>query len=140
MTAASPRPSELSLVAAVAAGGVIGAEARYGLAVLAPHAGGAWPWATLVTNVIGSLLIGALMTLLQRGPAAPHPLVRPFLGIGVLGGFTTFSTFAVDTGALLRAHRPAVALAYVLASVAGCLAATLAGIAATRRVGEGSRA
>ena len=133
MTPASPRPSERAVVAAVAAGGVIGAEARYGLAALQPHASGTWPWATLVTNLLGSLLIGVLMTLLQRGPTAPHPLLRPFLAIGVLGGFTTFSAFVVDTDALLRAHRPGVALAYVLVSVAGCLAATAVGIAATRR-------
>jgi CrcB protein len=72
-------------VAAVAVGGVAGAEARYGLAVALPHDPGSWPWATLLANASGCLLIGVLMVLVTERFAV-HPLVRPLLGIGVLGG------------------------------------------------------
>jgi CrcB protein len=67
---------------------------------------------------------------------SPHRLARPFLGVGVLGGYTTYSTFAVDTQRLFVAHRPLVALGYVLVSVGGCLAAVVAATAATRVAGE----
>ncbi len=128
------RPREWDLVLAVALGGVVGAEARYALAELMPHGTGAWPWATLVTNVVGSGLIGVLMALLATAGRPPR-LVRPLLGTGVLGGFTTFSTFALDLHGLLLAHRPGVALAYVAASLAGCLVATAAAFALVRRLG-----
>ena len=122
---------ELSVLAAVAAGGIVGAEARYGLALAVPHDTGTWPWATLIINVLGSLLMGVLMVVLLE-LITPHHLLRPFLGVGVLGGFTTFSTFSVDADDLLRADRPLVALGYVAASLAGCLAATALAMSATR--------
>jgi CrcB protein len=125
------QPRESAVLAVIAIGGVIGAEARYGLSRAVTHTPGTWPWATLVTNVIGSALIGVLMVvILER--RRPHPLVRPLLGVGILGGFTTFSTFSLDVQDLLLANRPAVALAYAAASLAGCLAATAAAMALTR--------
>jgi fluoride exporter len=126
-------PSEWPLLAAVAAGGVIGAEARYGLGEAIAHAPGQFPWSTLVINVSGCLLIGVLMVLILE-VFRPHRLLRPFLGVGVLGGYTTFSTFGVDAAQLVRAHHPWPALGYVLASVLFCLLAVLAGSAITRRV------
>nr|WP_275889392.1 CrcB family protein [Nakamurella flavida] len=103
-------------------GGVIGAESRYGVALLMPHQPGAFAWSTLVVNVTGCLLIGALMVVLLEA-VTPHRLARPFLGVGVLGGYTTFSTFAMDTQDLLRADRPGAALAFVGLSLAfGALA------------------
>lgn len=117
---------EWDVLAAVSAGGVLGAEARYGLARLMPHPAHAWPWATLITNAGGSLLIGLLMAGLLA-TKQPHRLARPFLGVGVLGGFTTFSTFAVETHGLLLAHRVAVAVGYVAASLAACLLAVALG-------------
>jgi len=78
----------------VALGGVIGSLARYGLAEAIPHGPTGFPWATFVTNVLGCFAIGLLLT---RLTPRSHPLLRPFLGTGILGGFTTFSTFAVDT-------------------------------------------
>ncbi|HEU5271401.1 MAG TPA: fluoride efflux transporter CrcB, partial [Jatrophihabitans sp.] len=109
-------------LAAVAAGGVLGAEARYGLSVAIPHHAGQFPWSTLLINLTGSLLIGVLMAWLRRQPA-PNPLLRPFLGVGVLGGYTTYSSFAVDVQQLLLAHRPLLALGYLAATVLGGAAA-----------------
>jgi CrcB protein len=133
-------PHRWDILAAIAAGGVIGAEARYGLAELFPHPTAAWPWSTFITNAVGSLLIGVLMILLLE-VQIPHRLARPFLGVGVLGGFTTFSTFAIDVHQMLLAHRLLVALTYVLASLAACLGAVAVAGALTRvitRRGAGS--
>lgn len=128
---------EVHTLVAIALGGVLGAEARYGLATAVPHTDAAWPWSTLMINLVGSLLIGVLMTVVER--RSPHHLVRPFVGVGILGGFTTFSTFALDNQHLLLAGRPFVALAYIAASLFGCFAATALAIAATRRVIDGTR-
>lgn len=118
-------------LAVIAAGGVLGAEARYGIATALPHADSAWPWSTLVANVVGSLLLGVLMAVVER--RSPHHLLRPFLGVGILGGFTTFSTFAVDNQHLFGAQRPFVALGYAAASLLGCFAATALGLVTARR-------
>src|SRR5690242_15957588 len=91
-------------LAAVAIGGVLGAEARYRLTVALPYHAGQFPVSTVLINVTGSLLIGLLMAWL--GPRrTPHPLLRPFLGVGVLAGYTTYSGFAVDVQQLMVAHR-----------------------------------
>ncbi|MFK0218452.1 fluoride efflux transporter FluC [Streptomyces vinaceus] len=122
------------VLAAIAAGGALGASARYGVSLVWPAAGpGAFPWTTLWTNVIGCALIGVLMVLISEGGrTAPHPLVRPFVGVGVLGGFTTFSTYAVDFSRLLDAGEAERALAYAGLTVVGALGAVWAGAAATR--------
>lgn len=125
------RPREWDLLLVIAVGGIVGAEARYGLAQLIPHTDAAWPWATLVTNSVGSLLLGVLMVLLGAA-AAPHRFIRPFVGVGVLGGFTTFSTYAVDAYRLLLAHRPFVAMAYVGATLLACLIGVAAAQPVTR--------
>jgi CrcB protein len=101
-----------------ALGGALGALVRAGLGALV-HS----PWTTLGINVTGCLVIGVVLVFLAR-PAAP-PWVRPFVVTGVLGGYTTYSTFAVDVVVLWS--RPLVATAYLLASVVGCLAAVVAG-------------
>ncbi|MEH1012669.1 fluoride efflux transporter CrcB [Micromonospora sp. CPCC 206060] len=132
MTGASARvPGDV--VAAVAVGGALGAVARYGLAVAWPTAPGALPWATLATNLAGCALLGALMRVIA-GQIAPHRLIRPFLGTGLLGGFTTFSTYAVETRELLSAGRPGLALGYVLGTLVGGLAAILLGDRVVARV------
>lgn len=115
-------PIPRSALAAVAAGGVLGAEARYGLTLALPTHADRFPWSTLLINLTGSLLIGVLMAWLGR-QAAPRPLLRLFLGVGILGGYTTYSTFAVDVQQLLRAGRPLAALGYLTATVLGCAAA-----------------
>lgn len=120
-------------VAVVAAGGALGALARWAVAEALPHDGGRFPWDTLLTNVLGCFLIGVLMVVVtERLP--DRRLVRPFLGTGILGGFTTFSTYAVDTRTLLAADRPEVAAAYVVGTLVVGLLAVVAGLRVTERV------
>lgn len=117
---------DVPLVTAVALGGVVGAECRYALGVGFPTAAGGVPWTTLVINVTGCLLLGALMTVLLA-MTRPHRLLRPFLGVGVLGGYTTFSTATAEELSLLRAGRADVAIGYLGATLVTALAATVAG-------------
>ena len=104
---------------------------RYGLARVLTHPVGGWPWSTLVINVLGSLLIGVLMAVLPRMQPAPQ-LARPFLGTGILGGFTTFSTYAVDIRTMAVHGHPVLALAYAGATAVACLAAVAAALALAR--------
>jgi CrcB protein len=131
--ASSSGTFEWGVLAAVSLGGVIGAEARYALGRALPRDYGSFPWATLLTNVLGSVLIGVLMVVVLE-VMRPTRLVRPLLGAGVLGGFTTYSTFAVDGVRLVHEHRGATAVVYVLASVALCVVGTWCAIAATTRL------
>ena len=121
------------VLAVIAVGGVIGAELRYGVGVLLPSDSGSVPWATVLVNVIGGFGIGVLMAILGR-LARPHPLVRPFVGVGVLGGFTTFSTYSTDTYRLIDVGRPELALGYAALTLFAALAATLAGMALGSRI------
>jgi fluoride exporter len=111
------------ILSAVALGGVIGSLARYGLAEAFPHGTGDFPWSTFAANVLGCFAIGVLLT---RLTPRSHPLLRPFLGTGILGGFTTFSTFAVDTEKLLHGHE-VVALVYYFGTVTAALLAAMLG-------------
>lgn len=104
--------AQVPVVAVVALGGATGASARYGASLLWPTAGGGFPWTTLVVNAVGCALIGVFMVVISDVWAA-HRLVRPFFGTGVLGGFTTFSTYAVDIQKLVDADRARVGLAYL---------------------------
>ncbi len=112
------------VLAAVSAGGVLGALARHGMSVALPHASGAFPWSTWAVNVSGCFLIGVLAVAVERR-LSHRPLVRPFLGVGFLGGYTTFSTFVVE----VQHARPAVALLYLGATVVAALLAVAAGTA-----------
>src|SRR5207244_13495326 len=109
----------------------LGARARYGISRLLPTPPGHFPWATFLVNVTGCALIGVLMVLVSEVWPA-HRLLRPFLGVGVLGGFTTFSTYAVEIRDLLRPGTAGVAFGYLAGTVAGALLAVLIGIWATR--------
>lgn len=111
---------------AVAAGGALGAAARYGLALAYPTLPGGFPWATLVTNLLGCLLLGALMQAVTTRAGA-HRLLQPFLGTGLLGGFTTFSTYAVETHGLLLAGQAPLAASYVAGTLVGGLVAVRLG-------------
>ena len=116
---------------AAALGGALGALARWGVAEALPHDPGAWPWATLLVNLVGCLVLGLLIgRVLERSPGPPW--LRPFLATGVLGGFTTYSAFAVETVQLTEAGRVGAAAGYVLASVAGGVLATAVGLGAGR--------
>jgi CrcB protein len=116
------------LIGACAAGGALGALARWGVAEVWAADVGAWPWSTLAVNVLGCLLLGALL----GSPAGQDPIRRAFLGAGVLGGFTTFSTYAVEVKVLTGDGHGALATVYAVASLALCLAAAHVG----RRLGE----
>ncbi|MCF6523628.1 CrcB family protein [Streptomyces sp. JJ36] len=125
----------LPLLAAIACGGALGAVARHALGRALPVPADGFPWAVLLANGLGCALIGVLMVLISEGGRqAPHPLVRPFLGVGVLGGFTTFSTYAVDVARLLEEDAPGTAMAYLAGTLAGALGAVVLGAWATRAV------
>jgi CrcB protein len=115
-----------TVIAVVAAGGALGASGRYGLTLLWPTPNGSFPWATLVVNVLGCVAIGALMTAIETR-IAPHPLVRPFVGTGVLGGFTTFSTYAVEGRTLLTGDHPWLGVGYLVGTLVAALGAVLVG-------------
>ncbi|MFD3651466.1 CrcB family protein [Streptomyces cyaneofuscatus] len=129
-----PAASQARVLGAVAAGGALGAVARYAALVLWPVAGGGFPWTVFVVNVSGCALIGVLMVLTVERGRVTHPLVRPFLGVGVLGGFTTFSTYAADVSGLLVRQELLTAVAYMAATVVAALAAVWAGAVVTRRL------
>ncbi|MFF3019614.1 CrcB family protein [Streptomyces sp. NPDC057939] len=122
------------VLAAVAAGGVVGACARYGAGLLWPAGPTAFPWTTLWINVLGCALIGVLMAAVAEDGRTAHPLLRPFAGTGVLGGFTTFSAYALDVSRLLDADEAGAALGYAALTVVAALAAVLAGATLTRRL------
>ncbi|WP_435205836.1 fluoride efflux transporter FluC [Micromonospora sp. bgisy143] len=128
-----------TVLAAIATGGVLGALARAGLQHLAPHPPTGFPWATFGVNTTGCLLIGVLMATLGH-LGGGHPLARPFLGVGILGGFTTFSTYAVDIQQALIAGAPGTALAYLAATLLGALVAVALGDAVTGRLLRGGAA
>jgi len=116
----------------VALGGGLGAALRY-LTFLGAGRwlGGGYPWATLTVNVVGSLLMGLLVGwLMRRGGTGEH--LRLFLGVGLLGGFTTFSAFSLDFALLWQRGDTGTALGYALISMAASIAALFAGLALMR--------
>lgn len=121
----------MNLLLLVMAGGSVGAGARYlvGRGAFAAFGPG-WPWGTLIVNVAGGLLMGVLVGALARFSAA-EPW-RLLLGVGVLGGFTTFSSFTLETVNMAEWGDWIGAMAYVGVSVAGSVLALLAGLAMTR--------
>jgi CrcB protein len=123
----------LPVLGVIALGGGLGALARYGLTVALPTPPGHFPWATFITNVSGCFLIGVLMVLVTEVWAA-HRLVRPFLGVGVLGGFTTYSTYAVEIHSLLRPGTVGVAFVYLTGTLVCAVFAVVTGARVTRRV------
>ncbi len=131
MDRGAQRPRPAAVLAAVAAGGVLGAEARAGVAGLLPAPAGGFPVGTLVVNVTGCLLIGVLLVLVVEAGRG-HPLARPVLGVGVLGGYTTFSGYAVDVQRLLDGGHGATALAALAATPLLALAAVAVAARATR--------
>lgn len=96
----------------VALGGVLGAVARAAIEALWPHSPNAIGWATFTINVTGCLLIGALLGAIGRY-RPEQELIRPFLGVGVLGGYTTFSTHIVEVQQLIERGRVELGLAYL---------------------------
>jgi fluoride exporter len=120
------------LLAPIAVGGALGSLARWGLVVALPHGGDAWPWSTFLANVSGCLLLGVLMAFVL-GPWSHTRYLRPFLGVGVLGGYTTFSTYELDAH-VLGGHAPVLAMLYLVVSVATGVAAAWLGLTIGRVV------
>ena len=122
-----------AIIGVIAVGGVIGALARYQIGRWWPTPADGFPSATLVINLLGCLLIGILMVLIGNA-LMPNPLIRPFFGTGILGGFTTFSTYAVDLQNLLGHGQAGIALAYLVSTALGAIGAASGGMFLTRRV------
>jgi CrcB protein len=129
MPEATRRRRELPVLVAIAAGGVLGALARY---AIASGNETVFPWRTFAINVSGCLAIGVLLVVITEARST-HRLVRPFLGTGLLGGYTTFSTYAVETERLLSGHL-LVAAAYLVGTALAALLAVQSGVVVTRRL------
>lgn len=120
---------------AVFGGGALGTLARYLLEAHLPLGPGGFPWVTLLINLSGSLAIGLCLTLSERLPRRVQAL-RPLVVVGFLGGWTTYSTLAVDAVTLTRHGDALTAVAYLAATVVGGLALVVVGQAAAKRVAQ----
>ena len=118
---------------AIVVGGSLGTLARAALGVAFPTTSGTFPWTTLTINVVGSFVLGIVVVLLVDR-FRPPPFLRPLLATGFLGGFTTFSTFMVDTAQLGRHGHVPTAVTYVVASIVVGVVAAWLGIVAGKRV------
>ncbi|MFG2683721.1 fluoride efflux transporter CrcB [Streptomyces sp. NPDC048392] len=125
--------AQAPVVAVVALGGGIGAAARYAASLWWPTQTGGFPWTTFGVNVVGCAVIGVFMVVITEVWAA-HRLTRPFFGTGVLGGFTTFSTYAVDSRYLFADGQVRTGLAYLAATPLAALTAVWLAAWAARRV------
>jgi CrcB protein len=115
----------------VAAGGAVGSIARYAMVrLIDQRIDGDFPWGTLAVNVVGSLLIGIIAGLTDR------PWIQQLLMVGVMGGYTTFSSFSLQTVRLLQTDRWMFAGAYIVGSVVLCIVGTIAGLRLAELVGS----
>lgn len=115
----------------IAAGGALGSGGRHLISTALPHAPDEVPWSTVTVNVVGSYLLGLLMVfVIDVWP--PQRYVRPFLGVGILGGFTTFSTYTMDGWALMSSGRYLAGGLYLVGSMAGALVAVWLGLVTAR--------
>jgi fluoride exporter len=127
--------NRVGTLALILIGGMAGTAVRAGLEAAWPPASGQWPWTTFCINITGSLALGALLEFLGAGSDDGwRRSVRLGVGTGVLGGYTTYSTFSVETVELLRAGQWLPGLGYAAASVVGGVAAAAAAIAVVRRL------
>ena len=125
------RNARPDVLAVIAIGGMLGATARFKLSEALPMKAGHFPWATFWTNLSGSFLLGFwLIVLLERFP--PTRYIRPFLATGILGAYTTMSTYAVETALLIKDGHAASALLYGIGSIAAGVFLAYAGIVVAR--------
>lgn len=128
--------SQGDVLLAISAGGALGSLARWGFGALVPWAGSTFPWATFIENTSGGLALGALMVfVLDFWP--PHRYLRPFLGVGVLGGYTTFSSYMLESRHLLVEGQLVTAFTYLGGSLLVGLCAVWLGIASARLATRG---
>jgi fluoride exporter len=113
----------------VMAGGAIGAGLRYLTGLALPMRGG-WPWGTFAVNMVGGFAMGLLAAAIMKGSASES--ARLFLGVGILGGFTTFSAFSLEGFRMIDSGQWGMAASYAVASVIGSIAALAAGYALVR--------
>lgn len=134
----APRPArvEPATLVAVAVGGVVGSLGRYAVSVALPQAAGGFPWATLAVNLSGAFAMGLLVAYLVDRPGV-HRLLRPLVGVGLLGGWTTFSALAVEVVQLGSGDHVQPALAYLSATFLLGTLAVPAGAAVGQRVWPG---
>jgi len=119
----------------VFAGGGLGAVARYGAGIAAMRAGlTAWPWGTLLVNVVGGLAMGVLAGVLAHRGGADQERWRLLLGVGVLGGFTTFSAYSLETALMIERREWGSATAYIAASSLLAIGAVFVGLMLARKV------
>ncbi|MEU2748319.1 fluoride efflux transporter CrcB [Streptomyces collinus] len=128
--------AQAPVVAVVSLGGAVGATARYAASLWWATPPEGFPWTTLWVNIAGCAVIGVFMVVITEIRPA-HPLVRPFFGTGVLGGFTTFSTYAVDIRRLIDGGQAGSGLAYLAATPLAALTAVWLAAATTRRALKG---
>jgi fluoride exporter len=122
---------DLRRLAAIYAGGVIGALARVGLAEATPHRPGGWPWGTFAVNMAGALLIGYFIARLRDHPE--DSLAHPFLATGLCGTLTTFSTMQLELFEMVDGGHLALAAAYTGVTLAAGFVFVRAGIGLERR-------
>jgi CrcB protein len=122
---------DLRRLAAIYAGGAIGALTRVGLAEAAPHGADAWPWATFAVNMAGALLLGYFVARLRDHPE--DSLAHPFLTTGICGTLTTFSTLQLELFQMIDAGHAALAASYVVATLAAGFLVVRLGMALERR-------
>ena len=125
---------EADLLVLIAAGGALGAVLRHAVDTWVPTESGGFPWGTFAINVVGAFGLGLLHAYVPAHPRVPRR-VRAVLGAGLLGGFTTFSAYAVQTRTLLAGGHDGLALGYLL----GTLAAAVVAVEAGRLVVPGRR-
>jgi fluoride exporter len=120
----------------VMGGGAVGSLLRYQLGrfagLMAP--GAAWPWGTFAANLIGGFAMGLLAGWLARGSVVSGEPMRLLLGVGLMGGFTTFSSFSLETMLMIERGQIGLALAYALFSLVGAVAALALGLTVMRSV------
>ncbi|MEQ9835949.1 MAG: fluoride efflux transporter CrcB [Roseitalea porphyridii] len=124
----------MSTILAVALGGAIGAVGRFAVVSgIGRLLGVGWPWGTLTVNVAGSIIMGIVIELSALA-WSPSPQLRAFIVVGVLGAFTTFSSFSLEVVGLLERGQPVPAALYVAASVVICVAGVYLGMRGMRLV------